>query len=228
MTRCLLMRLEGPLASFGGPRIDGRAQDSSVPTRSMVTGLLANAAGWSRRDRGRLQALQDSLEIAVGIVSSGRSVIDFQTADLSAEDMAGEAWTLLGRPFRREGSRQALGSARCQWKPYLADSDHVVAAWTTGNGFDPDEAFSWLDMPKRPLFLGRSSCIPSRRIAVGVIDEADIEEVLRAAAAPDPVCEIVLPIRLRPEARDLITVHGTRDWLMDRHAGSAAYARIRP
>ena len=61
MPRYLLLGLEGPLVAFGGEVVDARGVIADFPAASMLTGLIANALGWRRGERHRLQRLQERL-----------------------------------------------------------------------------------------------------------------------------------------------------------------------
>lgn len=170
MPRFLVLRLEGPLMSFGTTTV---GQGSTVPTelfpgRSMLTGLLANALGWTHGDTVKLRSLQSRIRFAARIEREGDVLIDFQTVDRSQPFMTTKAsWTFSGQPdFADEGKGTLI-----RRKHYVEDSVVIVAL-----GLDGDEApglmdiAEALDTPARPLFLGRACCPPGGRIYQGAID----------------------------------------------------------
>ncbi|MCB1994083.1 MAG: type I-E CRISPR-associated protein Cas5/CasD, partial [Geminicoccaceae bacterium] len=91
--RCLILRLEGPLMSFGDTAIDEIRPTRPLPGRSLLTGLIANALGFEHRDVHALQRLQERLRFAARLDQAGDALVDFQTAELSQSD---PIWTTRG------------------------------------------------------------------------------------------------------------------------------------
>ena len=93
----LHLRLRAPLAAFGGETIDARGVIRDFPATSMLTGLLANALGWTRAMRAEHQSLQERIVFGVlweQEVSLSR-MTDYQTVKLGKND---RAWTTRGVP----------------------------------------------------------------------------------------------------------------------------------
>jgi len=67
MTRFLLLRFEAPLLAFGGETVDARGVIADFPSRSLLTGLIANALGWRRGERDKLARLQERIAFAARI-----------------------------------------------------------------------------------------------------------------------------------------------------------------
>jgi len=59
--RWLHFHLHAPLASFGGQSIDAYGITRDFPGQSLLTGLFANALGWTRTMRKEHQALQERI-----------------------------------------------------------------------------------------------------------------------------------------------------------------------
>ena len=82
--------------------IDAHGVIRNVPAQSMLTGLLANALGWTRAMRAEHQALQE--RIVFGVVwerdVAHSRMTDYQTAQLGKSD---RAWTTRGVPAGRAG-----------------------------------------------------------------------------------------------------------------------------
>lgn len=136
----LLLRLAGPLQSWGtSSRFTRRATDRS-PSKSGVIGLLAAAQGRRRTDP--LEELL-SLRFAVRTEQPGRVERDFQTAEI-------------------EGEKHPKISSR----HYLTDAVFLAAVEGETNLLEGlDEA---LRQPHFPLFLGRRSCPPAGPVALGL------------------------------------------------------------
>lgn len=136
----LLLRLSGPLQSWGAASRFNRRETKSAPTKSGVIGLLASALG---RTREESLADLDALEFGVRIDQSGQVIMDFQT----------------------EGP---TGELPLSYRYYLSDAKFLVAfAGDSDLLIELDEA---LKMPRWPLYLGRRSCPPDAPISLGVND----------------------------------------------------------
>jgi len=155
----LVLRLAGPLQSWGtSSRFNRRATDRA-PSKSGIIGLLAAAQGRRRTDplEGLLQ-----LKLAVRIDQPGRLERDFQTATKRGESTPISVST----------------------RHYLADA--VFLAAVEG---DADLLAGLLDAvrnPYFPLYLGRRSCPPCGEIGIGLRNGTAIEALSEEpwAAAP--------------------------------------------
>lgn len=181
----LLLRLAGPLQSWGADSRFSRRETRPEPTRSGVLGLLAAAQG-----RRRTDPLEDlvSLRFGVRLDQPGRLVRDFQTAR------------------SLDGQRTMPLSTRY----YLADALFLAAV--EGNDAMIDALVDALRRPRFPLYLGRRSCPPAGPLVAGVRDGA-LVEVLRAepwqAASwwqrrqPNKVVEVEIVRDAAPDEQDV-------------------------
>ena len=222
MMRWMHLRLHAPLASFGGTMIDARGVNGNTPALSMLTGLFANALGWTRGLRAEHQALQN--RIVFGVVwerdaASGR-MTDYQTAQLGKKD---RAWTTRGVPAGRAGGPGTYAGAHQRWRDYHADLRLAVVV-----RLDPADAVPTmdtlaraLDRPARPLFIGRKSCLPSTRIFGGWV-EAEKARAALCAIAPAGAGQL---LAFWPEAEGTTGAHRTttvtdeRNWVSGLHGG---------
>lgn len=153
MTQTLLLRLSGPMQSWG-TRSRFRDRDTEVePSKSGVVGLLCAALG-----RPREAALDDlaALRMGVRVVRAGLARVDFQTAGGSRDEKrAGVA--------RAENPGGEVGLSN---RAYLADAIFLVGL----EGATPaqESLLQSLDAalaaPIWPLFLGRKSYVPDMPI----------------------------------------------------------------
>ena len=163
----LLMNLEAPLMSFGTGTIDHYGFTGDFPGASMLTGLLANALGWERTEKERLQRLQDRLIFAARMDREprmGRIIVDFQSVALSKQDFA---WTTRGTIEGREGGDY---NNELRYREYLDGARISVALRLEPVWREPTLAqlAQALDEPARPLFIGRKTCLPSTPILAGI------------------------------------------------------------
>ena len=81
----LHLRFLAPIASFGGETIDAHGVTRTMPALSMVTGLLANALGWTRSMGTQHQRLQDRIVFGAAWESAQAPrdyLVDYQTAEI--------------------------------------------------------------------------------------------------------------------------------------------------
>ena len=151
--RWMHLRFQAPLAAFGGEMIDAHGVIRNVPAQSMLTGLLANALGWTRTMRAEHQALQD--RIVFGAVWERNVALsrmtDYQTAQLDKND---RAWTTRGVPAGRAGGAATYTGAHQRWRDYHADLRLAVVLRLDPADANPtiDALAAALDRPARTLF----------------------------------------------------------------------------
>lgn len=174
----LLLRLAGPMQSWGVDSRFARRETLRHPTKSGVLGLLAAARGLRRTD-----PLEELLGLSFGVRVDQPGVLmqDFHTA---------HDW--------RSGASMPLST-----RYYLADAVFVAAVKGADELLETlDQA---VQHPKFPLFLGRRSCPVSGRISLGV-HSGGLADVLagcewQAAAwyRKQTVTQVPLPIYLDAE-----------------------------
>jgi CRISPR system Cascade subunit CasD len=230
MSRYLILILEGPLAAYGAEMVDARGPVRDWPGASLLTGLIANALGYRRTMGAEHMALQSRLDFAVRIDRQGKSLRDFQTAQLEKNDTG---WTTRGAPESREGGANTYNSPHIRERDYFADSCLTVAIALRDAETPPtlQTIGAALERPARPLFLGRKPCLPSRPLFSGFIEAVDALDAVRAAppsddADPDPW--IVLRDRPGlPRAFEPKYVTDERNWIAGVHAGERVFRRGR-
>lgn len=147
----LLLRLSGPLQSWGVTSRFVNRSTQSAPTKSGVIGLLAAAEG-----RPREQSVADLVNLQFGVRTDqvGSVLRDFQTEI---------DW--------RTNKPKPLTN-----RYYLQDYRFVAAIegpQEVLQGLD-----TALRNPVFPLYLGRRSCPPGDRISMGIVDQ-DLETALK-------------------------------------------------
>ncbi|MGV9703922.1 type I-E CRISPR-associated protein Cas5/CasD [Streptomyces sp. NPDC003483] len=153
-TSVLVLRLAGPLQSWGASSRFTRRTTESAPTKSGVIGLLAAAAGIERGDDEAL-ALLAALRFGVRIDQPGTRIRDFHTAHHAA---TGKSMPLSER-F------------------YLADAVFVAAL--EGDHALLTRLHTALRNPVYPSFLGRRSCPPSGPVDLALHHDTRLEDALR-------------------------------------------------
>ncbi|MFD5940032.1 type I-E CRISPR-associated protein Cas5/CasD [Streptomyces griseus] len=150
----LLLRLAGPLQSWGSAARFTRRTTENAPTKSGVIGLLAAAQG--RRRDADLTDLA-ALEFGVRIDQPGSRLRDFQTARHSD--------TLKAMPLSE--------------RFYLADA--VFVAGVSGEAGLVQRLYEALLEPVFLPYLGRRSCPPSQPVTITEPLDGELEQTLREA-----------------------------------------------
>ena len=181
----LLLRLEGPLQSWG-TRSRWDVRDSAhEPTKSGVIGLLGCALGLQRGDPTLLE-LDEKLRFGVRVESAGRMVTDYQTITDYLPTAGGE-WK--GRDSRRKSpvEMRAAGEKPATIispRDYLEDAAFLAGFEARAGGEALlARAARALQTPRWPLFLGRKCCVPTRPIFESFDDQGEsLEAALKSTA----------------------------------------------
>ncbi|MGI5939726.1 MAG: type I-E CRISPR-associated protein Cas5/CasD [Thermoleophilia bacterium] len=185
----LLLRLEGPLQSWGTrSRWDVR-DTGTEPSKSAVVGLLGCALGLRRHDRD-LEWLDRNLHFAVRVDRPGVIATDFHTVT-GYHRTAAQEFKVSGGTVKRLTKARELGeSTIVSPRDYLHDASFLVALSSeqplllrqlAGDVAHP----TWMGSlchPRWPLYLGRKSCVPTRPVFLGLTDDYDgLEDAVRRA-----------------------------------------------
>lgn len=171
----LLLRLVGPMQSWGTTSRFDERDTGKEPSKSGVIGLLAAALGIDRENWDDLEPLT-RLKMAVRHDRPGVLKQDYQTAGQGTDDVVGPDGRLQKRSrivlaSGKYPSGEHLGEGVQSWRYYLADAIFLVAL----EGADRtllERAHVALLNPVWPLALGRKSYVPSEPIWLtgGVVD----------------------------------------------------------
>ena len=221
--RWMRLQLYAPLAAFGGETIDAHGVTRDFPAQSMLTGLFANALGWTRTMGVEHQALQD--RIVYGVVSEQEPALarttDYQTARLAKDD---RSWTTRGVPVGRAGGPNSYAGAHQRWRDYHADLRVSGVVRLDPEDMAPtlDALAAALEHPARALFIGRKPCLPSAPIFNGWVEAVDARTAL---------CSLVPDDGERwwafwPASEGVVGAHRTtfvtdeRNWITGFHGGA--------
>ncbi|MGW2964942.1 type I-E CRISPR-associated protein Cas5/CasD [Streptomyces sp. NPDC001220] len=172
----LLLRLAGPLQSWGEHSHFNDRDTLAFPTRSAVTGLLAAALGRPRR-----QPLGDltDISLAVRVDRPGTRLRDFHTV---GGGLSGPRSVITADGTRRSADTATLTSTR--W--YLADAAFTIALTRPDHTPPPTTWTQALNTPRWPLYLGRRSCPPAGPLLLGHSTHALHDLIHLPLAAPAP------------------------------------------
>lgn len=136
----LLLRLAGPLQSWGSDSKFETRRTQKEPTKSGVVGMLAAALG-----RKRNESVDDlnNLRFGVRVDKEGSLLNDYHTVQLSN------------------------GKTYVTHRYYLEDATFLVGLESDNDSF-LEELKTALLNPAFPLFLGRRSCVPTTPLVLGI------------------------------------------------------------
>jgi len=200
----LLLRLEGPMQSWGTrSRWDVR-DTGREPTKSGVIGLMGCAMGLGRDD-SELERLDRDLLFGVRIDRPGVISTDYHTVTgyhrTAAGDYKHSGGTAKSLAKAQEHGESTIVSLRdyihdAAFLVALASNDHALLRQLAGELEHPD----WpgdLQCPKWPLYLGRKSCVPSRPILDRLTDKYhDLKEALLEECWAAPRSKYGQPLKL--------------------------------
>lgn len=177
--RCLVLRLAGPMQSWGGHSQYNRRETLGEPTKSGLIGLLAAAQGRRRQD-----SIEDLLGITLGVRTDqpGTLLRDFHTvSDLRGVGLPTAAVDAKGRQKRR-----STAASQLTYRFYLQDAVFVAAIAAPAPLLDT--LAHALRNPQFPLALGRRACPPTQPLLLTPPDTAEptwdgtVLEVLRTVS----------------------------------------------
>lgn len=163
----LLIRLEGPMQSWGLKAKWDIRDSGEEPSKSGIVGLFGCALGYSKYDPRLADELEAKLRIGVRIESGGSMMKDFHTitgvlhaADGSKRGKQDEPYTVISERY------------------YLQDAAFLVAVEGPENLLI--KIHGALKKPRWPIYLGRKSCPPTRPILDCLSEDYEsIEDALK-------------------------------------------------
>jgi len=223
----LLLRLAGPMQSWGTHSRFTERDTGREPTKSGIVGLVSAALG-----RGRDAPPDDLAVLRLGVRVDREGVVrrDFHTA-------GGGDW--LGQPYGVAKASGARPETVVSNRYYLADAVFLVGL----EGESPEflaAIVAAVAAPRWPLFLGRKSFPPAEPIHLpgGLLDGDDLEHALRTwpwlvgdrpgrhEAPPDRLRLVIecrpgeegeprqdVPLSFRTEARDFTVRRVREEWV---------------
>lgn len=153
-----MLRLAGPLQSWGSQSQFNRRETAGEPTKSGITGLLAAAQGRRRQD-----PVEDLLALHLGVRTDqpGTLLRDYHTVS----DLRGRP--LLSAAVNAQGTQKRASTGKLTHvthRFYLQDAVFIAAV------SGPAEVIMVLadavGNPAFPLALGRRSCVPAQPLII--------------------------------------------------------------
>lgn len=148
----LILKLTGPMQSWGINSRWNFRDTSSEPTKSGIVGLIACAMGYKIHDKRIETEIDNKLQIGVRIDRPGIITTDFHT--------------VMGTHTIATGKTKI--HTELTYRSYIEDALFMIAV--TGQLELLKKIQNALKDPKWPIYLGRKSCIPTVPV-LGTITE---------------------------------------------------------
>jgi CRISPR system Cascade subunit CasD len=181
----LLLRLAGPMQSWGTTSRFDQRDTGKEPSKSGVIGLLAAALGIDREIWDEEMKALAALTMGVRHDRAGVLKYDYQTAgqgtfQVTLQDGSRQKCSRIILANGTHPSGAHLGDGVQSWRYYLADAMFLVGLESPDRAL-LERAHAALQNPVWPLALGRKSYVPSEPIWIegGVLD-APLMEALAA------------------------------------------------
>lgn len=174
--KTVVMRLEGPLQSWGIESKGAARGTLDFPSRSGVMGMILAAMGLGGSQEEMLERLSPGRMDVISWHRPGRQMkemTDFQTVGTCYDGK--DPWQSLMIPRKRDGKASST-AAKIIRRHILQDATFTVLL-EVDDGIADDVATA-LSYPAWPLFLGRAAYIPSQFIYAGTSDSIKDAEIL--------------------------------------------------
>lgn len=153
----LIFQLQAPLSSWGEVAVGEYRPSAEYPSQSAIQGLLGAALGITRDDDAAQTALRTGYRLAVGVLSQGRLLRDFHTAQVPSRT------DLKKRPHATRRDELSLPKSDLNTilssRDYRQDAAALVAVQMMANApYSLAQLAEALKIPKFVLYLGRKSC----------------------------------------------------------------------
>lgn len=169
----LIFQLQGPFAAWGDAAVGEYRPSAEYPSQSAILGLLAAALGIEREDQAAQDSLRAGCRMAVGLLSPGRLLRDYHTAQVP-----GRA-DLKKRPHATRRDELSLPkqdlNTILSTRDYRQEASAVVALLATeGAHYGLSCIAEALRRPRFVLYLGRKSCPPAAPLHPQLIEAPNI------------------------------------------------------
>ena len=179
MTEYLLLRLYGPLASWGEIAVGETRHSAVQPSRSALLGLLGAALGIERSNADGQQALSDGYRFGIKLECTGSPLRDYHTVQVGVPP----------RKFQFRSRRQELAAVKVDTmltsREYRCDSLALVAVEALpGAPVTLAQLADALRKPTFTLYLGRKSCPLALPLFPQLVPASSLKELFSTAQLP--------------------------------------------
>ena len=178
MTKYLVFRLYGPMASWGDVAVGTYRPTFDHPSKSAVMGLLAAAIGIRRDEEVKLRKIAESYEFAVQVDASGTMLRDYHTSQVPPSGTGRNTKHFATRKDELAVTKKDLKTI-LSTRDYYCDALYTVCLWGKANDvpYSLEILAQKLKEPEFVLYLGRKSCPLAMPVDAKVISGVNIQDV---------------------------------------------------
>ncbi len=172
MQAYLILKLKGPLQSWGTHTYEDYRPSNLFPTQSGILGLLAACLGIERSDSEQLQALDQSIELAV---RADQTTISTNEKVISPTKITDFHTVMNARKVDGKVNKHPVVSRR----EYLCDAEFTIALRASATPkISLDQLETAVQKPYYTPFLGRRACPLSRPLYESRLTADSFEQAL--------------------------------------------------
>lgn len=156
----LVFQLQAPLSAWGETAVGEFRPTANYPSESTLLGLLAAALGIRREEEETHAALRAGYGFAIGVLSSGRLLRDYHTAQVPGRV------SLKNQPH--SSRRDELNLPKDELNTILSTRDYrqdaaslITVQVRDGAPYALNDVAQALAKPRFTLYLGRKACPPA-------------------------------------------------------------------
>lgn len=166
MSEFLMLKLYGPMASWGEIAVGEQRLSQGHPSKSAIIGLLAAALGIKREEEQKQLTLANGYQMAVRVDAPGALLRDYHTVQAPPPDRGRRYYT---RKDELSVPKHAMNTILSQ-RDYRVDAHYTVALYGDDSPYSLDELTVALKSPHYTLYLGRKSCPLALPLAPQVVE----------------------------------------------------------
>ena len=173
----LIFQLQGTMAAWGEVAVGEYRPSADYPGQSAIYGLLAAALGIDRNDHAAHMALCNNYRVAIGVVSTGRLLRDYHTAQVPSRT------DLKKRPHATRRDELSLPkqdlNTILSTRDYRQDASVLVAVQANADApYALVQLAEALKKPRYMLYLGRKSCPVAAPLHPCILDVSTVATAL--------------------------------------------------
>ncbi|HJH28597.1 MAG TPA: type I-E CRISPR-associated protein Cas5/CasD [Methanosarcinaceae archaeon] len=189
MTKYLVFRLYGPMASWGDVAVGTYRPTFDHPSKSAVMGLLAASIGIRRDEEMNLRKMAESYDFAVRVDASGTMLRDYHTSQVPPSGKGKNEKCFATRKDELAVSKKDLKTI-LSTRDYYCDAVYTVCLWGKADEvpYSLENLAQKLKEPEFVLYLGRKSCPLAMPVDAKVVSGANIYDALNTMNS-DPLLD---------------------------------------
>ena len=186
MTKYLVFRLYGPMASWGDVAVGTYRPTFDHPSKSAVMGLLAAAIGIRRDEEVELRKLAESYNFAVRVDASGSMLRDYHTSQVPSSGSGRNKKHFATRKDELAAPQKDMNTI-LSTRDYYCDAVYSVCLWSKSDEvpYSLENMAQKLKEPEFVLYLGRKSCPLAMPIDAEVVSSLNIQEAFGMIGSND-------------------------------------------